>query len=226
MELSIDTSTAVASVALSQNGETVSEATWSIGQDHSAELLPAVQHQLRQAQAALSSMTALFVAIGPGSYNGVRVALSTAKGLAFSLGIPLVGVSTLAAEAYGHAYTGLPVCAIHDAGRHEVAAARYHWKGEWLMLEPEHITTVGAVASATTSKTIFCGELPDALVQQLQQELGELAVVPHPAARVRRAGYLAALGWARLEKGQTDDVAALQPLYLRRPHITISGTKC
>jgi len=161
------------------------------------------------------------VARGPGSFNGLRVGISTAKGLAFSLGIPIVGISTLEVEAYQQAETGLPICPIFNAGRGEIATAIYQKKhNEWYQLATEHITTVEALCSQLTTKTIFCGEFIPSIAAQLRKKLNEKAIIPPSATRLRRASFLAELGLKRLETGNYDNLATLQPLYLRRPPIT------
>jgi tRNA threonylcarbamoyladenosine biosynthesis protein TsaB len=150
------------------------------------------------------------------------VGISTAKGLAFSLGIPIVGISTLEVEAYQHADTNLPVCPIFNAGRGEIATAMYQMKhNKWQQLVREHITTVAYLCSQITAKTVFCGELA-AFSAQLRKKLKQKAVISPPAARLRRAGFLAELGQKQIEDGNHDNPAALYPLYLRRPHITKS----
>jgi tRNA threonylcarbamoyl adenosine modification protein YeaZ len=95
MELSIDTSTGWGGLALSQEGQLIAELTWKPGQNHTSEMFPNVDRLLATAKADIHDMSAIFVARGPGSYNGLRAGISAAKGLAFSLSIPLVGVSTL-----------------------------------------------------------------------------------------------------------------------------------
>jgi tRNA threonylcarbamoyl adenosine modification protein YeaZ len=163
------------------------------------------------------------VARGPGSFNGLRVGVSTAKGLAFSLGIPIVGISTLEVEAYQHAETGLPICPIFNVGRGEIATALYQKKyNKWLKLATEHITTVAALCSQIATRTIFCGEFTPLITAQLKRQLKPRAVIPPPATRLRRAGFLAELGQQQLEAGNYDNPATLQPLYLRRPPITKS----
>lgn len=220
MELTIDTSTGIAGIALSNQGETVVELTWNSGHNHTVELVPNIAHLLDEGKASPQSLHAIFVARGPGGFNGLRVGISTAKGMAFALGIPLIGVSTLEIEAYPFAYTGLPLCPVHSAGRGEIAVAIYRQTDEWRCLVEEHITTVDTLCEQVGEETLFCGEIPQDAVPQLQQRLGSKAIIPGPAARVRRAGYLAALGWRRLEKGEQDNAASLQPLYLRQPPIT------
>ena len=220
MELAIDTSTDFCSIGLSCEGETVAELAWHSGQNHTVELLPSLVGLLNHAKSNAQALRAIFVAKGPGSFNGLRVGVSTAKGLAFALDIPLVGISTLEVEAYPFAFTGLPICPIHNAGRGEIATALYQLKGIWRCLAPEHITTAEALCRQIKRKTIFCGEIPPPVIEELQKRLVRYAIIPEPAARLRHASHLAALGWRRLDKGQPDDAASLQPLYLRQPPIT------
>jgi len=219
--VAIDSSTANASLALVKDGQVAAELSWRSNLNHSVELLPSLNNLLRQAGWDIADVKAIVVARGPGSYNGLRVGLSTAKGLAFALGIPLIGVSTLETMAYAWAVTGLPVCAMVDASRGEVAAARYQVRdGQWTTLEDEHITTLEAACVVTTSRTVFCGELTSEMTEEIARRLGDLAVLPSTACRLRRAAYLAELGEMRLRRGETDPVAALEPHYLRRPPIT------
>ena len=221
MQLAIDTSTDTASLALVQESEVLAELTWRCGQNHTITLLPRLANLLSQTKLGLESISGIIVAKGPGSFNGLRVGISTAKGLAFSLGIPLVGISTLEVEAYQHAETNLPVCPIFNAGRGEIATAIYQMKqNEWHQITGEHITTVDTLCSQITTKTIFCGELTASISDQLRKELKQKAIISSPAARLRRAGFLAELGQKQLEAGNLDNPATLHPLYLRRPHIT------
>ena len=221
MQLAIDTSTDTASLALVQDSEVLAELTWRCGQNHTVELLPHLAHLLNQTKLNLQSTSGIIAARGPGSFNGLRVGISTAKGLAFSLGIPIVGISTLEVEAYQHAETGLPICPVFNAGRGEIATAIYQAKhNEWCQPIAEHITTVEALCSQITTKTIFCGEFIPSIATQLRKELTEKAIIPPSAARLRRASFLAELGLKRLIAGDYDNPATLQPLYLRRPLIT------
>ncbi len=221
MQIAIDTSTDTASLALVQDSEVLAELTWRCGQNHSTQLLPHLSHLLSQTKLSLKSASGIIVAKGPGSYNGLRVGISTAKGLAFSLGIPIVGVSTLEVEAYQHADRGLPVCPAFNAGRGEVATAIYQRKGNnWCQLTAEHITTVDALCSQTTTKTIFCGEFVPSIAARLRKQLKQKAVIVSQIAGLRRASFLAELGLKRLAEGNYDNLTTLQPLYLRGPAIT------
>ncbi len=221
MLLAIDTSTDTASLALVQDSETLAELTWRCEENHSVELLPRLTDLLNQTRSSLQSIDSIVVARGPGSFNGLRVGVSTAKGLAFSLGIPIVGISTLEVEAYQHAEADLPICPIFNAGRGEIATAIYQMKNnEWCQLAAEHITTVETLCSQITSKTIFCGEFVTSIAGEIKKQLKQRAIISSSPARLRRAGFLAELGQKRLEAGDHDNPATLHPLYLRRPPIT------
>jgi tRNA threonylcarbamoyl adenosine modification protein YeaZ len=221
MQLAIDTSTNTASLALVQGDEILAELSWRCGQNHTTTLLPYLAGLLNQTGSGLGSLDAIIVARGPGSFNGLRVGISTAKGLAFSLGIPIVGISTLAASAYQHAETGLPVCPIFNAGRGEIATAVYQMKGsKWQATVRERITTIDALCAQIATKTLFCGELTAAISSQLKKNLKQKAIIAPSAARFRRAGFLAELGRREIEAGNLDTPTSLQPIYLRRPHIT------
>jgi tRNA threonylcarbamoyl adenosine modification protein YeaZ len=221
MQLAIDTSTDTASLALVRERHVLAEFTWRCGQNHTRQLLPNLEHLLRQFELGPAEITGIIVARGPGSFNGLRVGISVAKGLAFSLGIPIVGISSLEAEAYQHAETGLPVCPIFSAGRGEIATAMYHKRdGEWLQLADEDVTTVDVLCSGIATRTIFCGEYVPTIAPQITELLKGKAVIPSATTSIRRGGFLAELGLKRLEAGDIDEPATLQPVYLRRPSIT------
>jgi tRNA threonylcarbamoyl adenosine modification protein YeaZ len=220
MELAIDTSSNIVSTAMSHKGQILALVTWQTRQNHTMELLPNLVCLLHQARVELDSIEAIVVAQGPGSFNGLRVGISTAKGLAFTLRIPLLGVNTLEAEAYSFAFTGLPLRAIQKAGRQEIATAVYRQKGdEWQCLEVDNLTSVEALWRRTKQKTVFCGEIAPDIASQIRQNLGRRAIICRNSS-LSRAGSLATLGWQKLSKGQHHDVVTLQPIYLRPPHIT------
>lgn len=220
MELAIDTSTQISGAALSSEGTLQAELTWHSGQNHTVELIPAINYLLKQRNITMADISAVFVALGPGSFNGLRVGVSTAKGLAFARGIPLVGLSTLEIEAYVFAFTGYPICPVHNAGRGEIAAVLYRRTDKWECLREEHITTADTLCSSLTEKTIICGEITSQMLDELKGRLGDRAIIPDASIRMRRTGYLSELGWQRLASGHQDNPAALQPIYLRKPPIT------
>ncbi len=220
MELAIDTSSNTVSIALSHKGEIVAVLTWQTRQNHTIELLPNLVCLLQQAKTSLASLEAIVVAKGPGSFNGLRVGISTAKGLAFTLHIPLLGVNTLEAEVYPFAFTGLPLRAIQKAGGQEVATAVYRQRdNDWQCLEVDNLASIEALCRRTKQRTIFCGDIPADMATQIQHNLARRAII-RLDVRPSRGSSLATLGWRRLSEGQHDDLLTLEPIYLRPPHIT------
>ena len=123
--LALDTSTRQASVALCSEERLYGEHTWQAGNNHSVEMLEHVQRLFAEGGVTLSAVEGLAVALGPGSFNGVRVAVATAKTLAFALGKPLVGISTLEIGAAQHQQWPGPVCSLLEAGRGDLYAGCY-----------------------------------------------------------------------------------------------------
>jgi tRNA threonylcarbamoyladenosine biosynthesis protein TsaB len=223
MELAIDTSTETAGIALSSQGEIIAELNWHAGQNHTTELVPSLICILEQAKISLKDINGIIVAKGPGSFNGLRVGMSFVKGLALSLSIPIVGISTLEVEASPYAATTLPICPIQNAGRGEIATALFQVKrGKWRRVVEEHITTVEELIPEIKGPTIICGGMQQTGISQLEEKLGRKARIIKGSAGFRRGSCLAELGWRRLRSGDFDHSPTLEPLYLRRPAITVS----
>jgi len=222
MELTIDTSTNLAGVALSDRGHIIAESTWHSKQNHTVELIPAMISLLQIQRKQIRDVNAVIVAKGPGSFNGLRVGLATAKGLAASLEIPLVGISTLEAAAFAHVDLGLAVCPIVPAGRIAIATGLFKNRGgKWDRVVDEHITTMDQWVPQIKDEAVFCGEINDELVGHLKVRLGDRAVFPEESPMAVRVRSLFFLGWRRIGSGDLDDVRTLQPMYLKRPAITV-----
>jgi tRNA threonylcarbamoyl adenosine modification protein YeaZ len=222
MQIAIDTSTETASLALVKETDILAELTWHCGLNHTVELYPRLDFLLKKSGLDISQTDCIFVARGPGSFNGLRVGVSAAKGLAFSLGIPIIAISTLEITAYQHAETGLPVCAVQNAGREEIAIATYQRgvrKG-WRQIAPEHLTVVANITHEIKDKTVFCGEINPVTIAQLKKLLKTKAIISTAAGSLRRAAYLAELGQKRFISRDYENLSTLQPVYLRRPPIT------
>jgi tRNA threonylcarbamoyl adenosine modification protein YeaZ len=218
--LALDTSTTTAGLALIDNGNILSQQIWNCGQNHSVEILPRLDTMLNSLNIESRRLQGIITALGPGSFNGLRVGLGTAKGLAYSLDIPIAGISTLEAEAYRYAFNPLPICAMINAGRNEIAAAVYQLKdGKWNQITLEHIDTIDGLCNAICVPTLFCGEIETANLNKFKQRLKYNAVIPNPSEQPRVVS-LAILGEKRLISGEASDLASMQPIYMRRPNIT------
>ena len=216
LELSIDTCSDNASIALSSEGALLVELTWQLGREHSRQLLPAIDGLLGRLSASKDDLVALFVAIGPGTYAGVRAGVSMAKGLAYGLELPLAGVGRLEVEAYAWRAAGGPIVAVHRAGRREAAWAVYEGVPKWRELSAPRLSPLEELASLLPAGSLVTGDLEEEAVAEIAA-LGHRVVTG--AATIRRAAILAELGWQRLQAGATDDPKSLVHLYLREPAI-------
>lgn len=247
--LALDTSTRQASVALCTQGRLYAEYSWQVGNNHSVDLLERVQRLFAEGGIAMSALDGVVVATGPGSFNGVRVAVAAAKTLAFALRKPLVGISTLEAGAAQHQQWPGLVCSLLEAGRSEVYAACYLFDvqqsdgvlayrprqlGASQVLAPLEVADyiqsqvlpqVGAPGEARALPCLLCGEIGEQTRQVLVAHLPAPVFVAPALWSVRRASALAELARLRLADNLLDDPLLLEPLYLRRPSITTSTRK-
>ncbi len=220
MLLAIDTATQTVSIALHDGQHIVAEHTWFSPNQHTRQVPIAVRTMLRDAGVAPSALTAVAVTSGPGSYTGLRVGISLAKGIAAGKHLPLVGVSTFDILAYAAPQTTGALIVTLMAGRSRISVARYQWrKGAWRGRgEPENMIWEELLASIDGAATIT-GEIDDVgqtLIAQAQA--GEMLITVMPAStRLRRAGTLADMAWVQLrsEKGNSFPAALVVPSYVK-----------
>ncbi len=217
MLLAIDTATRQISLALYDGQRVLAEHSWRTANYHTVELAPQTALMLRRAGVEPGALAGLAVAIGPGSYTGLRIGLGLAKGLAFAHTLPLAGVPTF--ESLLRAQPPRPgrVVAVLPAGRGRVIAARFGWDGQtWAADGPAEIMDWATLATTARGPLHLCGEWDTATPEQLRALKGR-ATFASPALSLRRAGFLAEIGWERLQRRQMDDPATLAPLYPGRP---------
>ncbi|MBE2234927.1 MAG: tRNA (adenosine(37)-N6)-threonylcarbamoyltransferase complex dimerization subunit type 1 TsaB [Anaerolinea sp.] len=229
MLLSLDTATRHSGIALYDGQQLVAELNWHSVDAQTTELLPRLEHLLAWVRIQPASLSALAVSLGPGSFTGVRVALSLAKGMALAHGLPLIGIPTLDATAYPHLGDTLPVGAVVQAGRGRVLWSIYQagpadggrravtlggWRGS---STPIALSEHAGLAAAIHRPLRLVGELTPELRALLAAQAGDLALLAGPAAGTRRAGCLAELAWLRWQAGDVDDPASLSPIYLHEP---------
>jgi tRNA threonylcarbamoyladenosine biosynthesis protein TsaB len=217
VELSIDTSTRYASVAVSRQGEIAVELAWRSEQNHSVELVPALNSVMERARVTVDDLDAVFVTRGPGGFSALRVGMSFAKSLAMSGRVPLVGIGTLDVEAQPYLGLGRPVCAALEAGRQAVYVAVYDGSlghderpaGDY------RVAALDELASAVGDGMLVCGEAAPAVVNALREQGHRCTRAVDAPPPTRRPAHLAALGYRRYAEGQTDSPEDLQPVYMR-----------
>jgi tRNA threonylcarbamoyladenosine biosynthesis protein TsaB len=178
------------------------------------ELAPAVAEALQRCGLNASALRALGVAIGPGSFTGVRIGLALAKGMALAQHIPLVGIPTLDVIAAAQPVQDIPLAAVLQAGRGRLAVRWYRAEaGAWQPQGTFEVLDALTLAERVQQPTQVCGELTEEERQILGRKR-KLVVLPSPAHSLRRAGFLAELAWRRWQAGQVDDPVTLAPIYL------------
>lgn len=215
--LALDTSNLMASLALGQAGQQSgvigAETVWNAGRHQTTTVLAEVDHLLRLANVEVNALGAVSVATGPGSFNALRVGMSVAKGLAFSLDIPIFGIGTLDVAAMGVSHAGRPVRAFVEAGRGRVVVGDYRLTGGRLELRgPLEHRTLDELADGLIEPTVLAGDL--ALEAREKLAGSQHVILPLPSGARRRASVLLDLAAARWRDGEPDDLLALEPMYI------------
>lgn len=222
MLLALDTATRMAGFALydQKRGRVLGEETWYSANNQTVELMPRLVHLLDLQGVRPRDLSGLAVSLGPGSFTGLRIGLGIAKGLAAAAKLSLVGIPTLDALAHPQMLQRKPIVAVVQAGRKRICVARYvRHQGRWRRRGPYELTTLAKLCDQIEQKTRFCGELDAQDAEFVRGRVGDLASIASPAASLRRAAFIAELGWERLARGDADDAATLSPIYLHHPQI-------
>ncbi len=203
--LMIDTSGPACGVAIMADGRLVYEAELTHKQTHSQRVMPMVDAALQMSDMTLENMDVLGAVVGPGSFTGVRIGVSTVKALAHAAGKPCVAVDALEALAANvTAFDGV-VCPILDARAQQVYGAMF--KDGKRVLE-----------DVVEKLALFLGDGAPGFEAAIRERLGDKAHFVKPQHNGLRAGSACAVAKERLEKGEAAlDYITLLPLYLRAP---------
>ncbi|MFN2197560.1 MAG: tRNA (adenosine(37)-N6)-threonylcarbamoyltransferase complex dimerization subunit type 1 TsaB [Anaerolineales bacterium] len=214
MLLAVDTSTRTIGLALYREDRVLHESSWISQNYHTMQLAPAVQAAIEQAGEQVSSLEAVAVATGPGSFTGLRIGVAFAKGLALARRVPLIGIPSLDILAAAQIRQDLPMFALLQAGRGRLAVQQYKVeKGNWRATGELEVLTAEALGEKVPAPAYVCGELNEAERRSIRRGRRNV-VVATPAWAIRRPALLAELAWKRLQAGSTDDPVALSPIYL------------
>ncbi len=225
MYLIIDSTTRAGAVGLWQPGAGLrASRTWESTHNHTAELAPAIDAILVEAGLSPTSIAGIGVGIGPGGFSALRAGLGVAKGLAFSLGVPIAGVDTLEAAAYPFRTDAATICALLPAGRELVAWAMFQSEaGSWARISDDQVTALEDVLDAVDRGALFVGEAATAARDAIAARLGNRAAFADSDGLLVRLAGVAELALAQLERRESSPIAALQPNYVRPPSIGAPG---
>ena len=214
MLLAVDTSTAQLGLALYDGATVAAELIWTSRARHTVELAPALSGLLSRTGLSMGGLSALGVAIGPGSFTSLRVGLAFVKGLSLARRLPIIGVPTLDAVAASVPAQDIPLAAVLQAGRGRIAVGWYKAsENGWQAEGPARTTSADALAESIHHPTLIVGELTAEERQRLARKRRNIQLAS-PAQSVRRPALLAELAWVRWQAGRVDEAAALAPIYL------------
>jgi len=212
--LAVDTSTSWISLALYNGSFVRYETTWQSQYHHTVELAPAIKQLFERTGSNPKCLIGCAVAIGPGSFTSLRIGLAVVKGLSLTLNIPVVGVPSLDVIAAAQPLDDKPMLAVLQAGRTRLAYATYRVEsGAWQPQEVPSVIDAEDLVKTIDAPTLICGELSEE-ARLILGRRWKNALIASPARCLRRAGFLAEIGWERVMNNQTDDPASLAPIYL------------
>ncbi len=215
--LGIDTSTMLGGIALLDEQMLIAETRLNVKVSHSERLMSEVALCLERTGLTLHDIDVFALAIGPGSFTGLRVGVSTVKGLAYATGKPVTAVSTLEAFAWNAAFCRHPVCPLLDARKKEVYGAVYRWTDTGFEpLIPEGAYPVRALVQKLDEPTLFLGEGAVLYRSDIVDAAGERAIFGTPEMMAPSPAHVAQLGLSNARNGIFIDPAHLVPSYCRR----------
>ncbi|MCF0153570.1 MAG: tRNA (adenosine(37)-N6)-threonylcarbamoyltransferase complex dimerization subunit type 1 TsaB [Megasphaera sp.] len=228
MLLAIETSSLVSSVALLHDDTLRAELTIQARLTHSEQLMPHIADMLDKASVKKSQIDGVAVAVGPGSFTGLRIGLATAKGLSFAWNVPIVGVTTPVSLAWNFVGVSDRICTLIDAQKGNVYAGVYRWDRTTLTTEKEIYiaprTEVLETLEREGQPVVFCGDgsLKGRAAIEGRSPLFRMAP---PTMVIPRAGSVALAANVRFAAGDYDDCMTLTPSYLRRSEAEVLWEK-
>jgi tRNA threonylcarbamoyladenosine biosynthesis protein TsaB len=215
MLLAIDSATRKIGIALYDGVEVVHEAVWHSPSYHTVELTSAIEAAMERAGVGVEDLEAIGVAIGPGSYTGLRIGAAVAKGLSLARRLPLVGVFTFDILAAAQpVLENLQLAVVLEAGRGRLAIGWFKAKDNaWHPAGKPDLFTPMELSRKIRKPTVICGELSED-VRKILRRKRKNAIVVSPAHSLRRPAFLAELAWERWRAGEVDNPAEIAPFYL------------
>lgn len=218
--LALDTSTSLATVALTDDARIVAESVFTCDRSLSARLVPEIERLLTLGGLSVSDVDLFAASIGPGSFTGVRCGVATIQGLALATGKPCTGFSSLAMLAMNLSLNSCPVCTLLDARKNEVYAALYAPFAQLpvemipdCVLPPERLLDL--VCEMTGQNVVFTGDGAIRYQRLISDRMGDRALFPSFSLNTARAANGAVLALNLFQRGDVREPSQLLPVYLR-----------
>jgi len=224
--LGIETSTTTGSVAVVSEDGVIAQYSLNIEVTHSERLMSTVDRVLTDTGLTIDDMDGYAVAIGPGSFTGLRIGLAAVKGLALVTGKPVAAVPTLEALAWNVPYAAYPVCPMLDARKNEVYAAMYRFEGTTLVhVMAEAVLSLPHLSERISGKALFTGEASHLFREEIVNLFGDRALFAPVSAILPSAATVAEIGLAMIKSGKQSDLDSVTPMYIRRSEAEVMWEK-
>jgi tRNA threonylcarbamoyladenosine biosynthesis protein TsaB len=224
--LGVETSTRTGSVAIVSEDGVIAQYSLNIEVTHSERLMSTVDRVMKDTGFMMADMDGYAVAIGPGSFTGLRIGLAAVKGLALVTGKPVAAVPTLKALAWNLSYAAYPVCPMLDARKHEVYAATFRFDGTALVPDmAESVISLSRLSERISDKTLFTGEASRLFHKDICELFGTRALFAPVSAILPSAASVAEIGLDMIKKGQQADPDNITPVYIRKPEAEVVWEK-
>ncbi|MBI4682436.1 MAG: tRNA (adenosine(37)-N6)-threonylcarbamoyltransferase complex dimerization subunit type 1 TsaB [Nitrospirae bacterium] len=221
--LAIETATLAGSIAIVDDAEgLIGEAGINVKIAHAERLMPSIVWLLGSSGISIKEIDVFAVSIGPGSFTGLRIGLSTVKGLAFATDKPIIPVPTLDAFARNIPFCRHLICPMLDARKNEVYAALYRWDNDGCTkIMPEIVISPGDLLKNISEPVVFTGE-GSKIYKNLISELLETKAVFAPLSKMSpSASTVAEIAIEKVKQGIITDPVGLVPLYIRKSEAEI-----
>lgn len=220
--LGVDTSTNILSVAIVEDKDIIANLSRTLEKGHSSGLVPMIEEILKKSNISLKQIDGFAVGIGPGSFTGLRVGVTTMKTLAFAVDKPIVGISSLDTIAYNGIGTSGLICPIVDAKRNQVYSAIYAWEGKVLKrLSNYLLTPVERLLKKIKGEALFLGDAVELYREEIIKIKEGTAKFAPKSFWFPQASRIALLGLEAFKRGERDNPYSLVPMYLYPKECTI-----
>lgn len=210
----LDTSTLAGSIAILEDECVRAEVNINLGRKHTERLLPGMDWLFQELSIEPREMDAVAVGVGPGSFTGLRVGLATAKGLALSLSVPIVGISSLDALAWQVRFFPGKILALLDARKGQVFARFYEGGDDFRPADDPMAIDPLELLEKIPVKTMLVGEGLRAY-QDVFEKIRDKILIAGFEFDQPRAAVVGRLGLERLKRNESDSPDSLAPVYLR-----------
>lgn len=220
--LALETATKAGSIAIADEEAFIGEVKLDVSKAHAERVMDYIVWLLKSSNISINEIDAFAVSIGPGSFTGLRIGLSTIKGLAFSKKRPIVPVSTLDAMARRLPFSAYDICPMLDARKDEVYTALYKWENNaCVKTMPETAVEPGEFLQTLKGPTIFMGDGAIKYKNLIAEILKADALFPPSSLMSPSASSVAEIALEKLRDGIEADPVSLTPFYIRKAEAEI-----